>query len=156
MCIRHHTHCSVESVVERGAGDPSLSSVCGRGCRVVETSTTHMSDQDLEDRINVLDGLEPCCSETPTDQYIIYNIKGDVRKLESSFEKCVYVVKNTHLKPSCHPVGNNDQTFPTTNTTRRVSANGSGLPAHPSQSGGQPTHLPLLPHTGVKRPTRRP
>ena len=31
MCIIHHTHCSVESVVERGAGDPSLSSVCGRG-----------------------------------------------------------------------------------------------------------------------------
>ena len=33
--------------------------------------------------------------------------------------------------------------------------NGPGLPAHPPQSGGQPPHLPLLPRTGVKKPTRR-
>ena len=26
MCIKHHTHCSVESVTERGTGAPSLSS----------------------------------------------------------------------------------------------------------------------------------
>jgi hypothetical protein len=32
----------------------------------------------------------------------------------------VYVVKNTHLKPSCHRVGNNDRSFPTPNATRRV------------------------------------
>ena len=31
MCIRHHTHCSVESVMERGAAGPSLSSVSGKG-----------------------------------------------------------------------------------------------------------------------------
>ncbi len=36
MYIRHHTHCSVESVTERGAGVPSLSSVCGRGRQVVK------------------------------------------------------------------------------------------------------------------------
>ena len=29
MCIRHHTNCSVESVTERGASSPTLSSVCG-------------------------------------------------------------------------------------------------------------------------------
>jgi hypothetical protein len=52
MCMRHHTHCSVESVVERGPADPLLSSVCGRGRRVVETSTVHMSVQGLEDRIS--------------------------------------------------------------------------------------------------------
>jgi hypothetical protein len=28
--------------------------------------------------------------------------------------------------------------------------NGSGLPVHPAQSGDQPAHLPLLPHSGVK------
>ena len=39
MCIRHHTHCSVESVVGRGAAAPSLSSVWGRGRQVVNTST---------------------------------------------------------------------------------------------------------------------
>ncbi len=33
--------------------------------------------------------------------------------------------------------------------------NGPGLPVHPTQSGGQPSHLPLLPRIDVKRPTRR-
>jgi hypothetical protein len=37
MFIRHHTHCSVESVAERGAAGPSLSSVRGSGRRVIET-----------------------------------------------------------------------------------------------------------------------
>jgi hypothetical protein len=41
MCIRHHTHCSVESVAERGAAAPSLSSVRGRGRQVVETGASH-------------------------------------------------------------------------------------------------------------------
>jgi hypothetical protein len=50
MCIRHHTHCSGESVSEGGTVGPSLSSVYGRGRRVVETWTTYMSDQDIEDR----------------------------------------------------------------------------------------------------------
>jgi hypothetical protein len=33
--------------------------------------------------------------------------------------------------------------------------NGSGLPTHPSQSGGQLPHPPPIPRIGVKRPTRR-
>ena len=33
--------------------------------------------------------------------------------------------------------------------------NGTGLPSHPPQPGDQPPHLPLLPLTGVKKPTRR-
>jgi hypothetical protein len=92
MWIRHHTHCSLESVVERGPGDPSLSSVCERGRRVVETSTGYMYAQGLEDRITVRDGLEVCCSETPTDQCIIYNIKRVVRKLVSSCENDLTVL----------------------------------------------------------------
>ncbi len=39
MWIRHHTHCSVESVTERGKVVPSLYSVRGRGRQVVETWT---------------------------------------------------------------------------------------------------------------------
>ncbi len=54
MCIRHHTQCSVESVVERGVVSPSLSSVGGRVHQVVETRTSHASVQA---------------------QYIIYNTK---------------------------------------------------------------------------------
>ena len=49
MCIRHHTHWSVESVTERGAATPSLSSVRGRGRQGVETRTARVSAQDLED-----------------------------------------------------------------------------------------------------------
>ena len=49
MCIRHHTHWSVESVAERGAAAPSLSSVCGRGRQGVETQTALVSAQGLED-----------------------------------------------------------------------------------------------------------
>ena len=49
MCTTHHTHWSVESVVERGATAPSLSSVCGRGRQGVETRTARVSAQDLED-----------------------------------------------------------------------------------------------------------
>jgi hypothetical protein len=48
MCIKQHTHFSVESVTERGASVPSLSSVCGTGRRVVEVRTVHVSVQDIE------------------------------------------------------------------------------------------------------------
>ena len=47
MCIRHHTHWSVESVAERGAAAPSLSSVRGRGRQGVETRTARVSAQGL-------------------------------------------------------------------------------------------------------------
>jgi hypothetical protein len=80
MCIRHHTHYSVESVAERGAAGPSLSSVCGRGRRVVETWTSHMSVQGIEDRGHRSRWSDVCFSETPTAQYIIYNIKRAVWK----------------------------------------------------------------------------
>ena len=39
MCIKHHTHYSVESVTERGTTSPSLFSMCGTGRRVVESWT---------------------------------------------------------------------------------------------------------------------
>jgi len=48
MCIKHHTHCSVESVTERGTSDPSLSSMCGTGRRVVDAWTSHVSVQGIE------------------------------------------------------------------------------------------------------------
>ncbi len=90
MCIRHHTHWSVESVSVRGTtgSQSSLSWVRGRGRRVVETWTTHMSDQGIEDRGHGSRWSDSWWSETPTDQYIIYNIKdGPVCKLVSSSEK---------------------------------------------------------------------
>ncbi len=67
----------------------------------------------------------------------------------------VIVIKTTLLKALLTSRGNNDQSFPTPNATRRCPHNGPGPPANPPQSGGQPTHLPHLPRTGVKKPTRR-
>jgi hypothetical protein len=58
MCIKHHTHCSVESVVERGTSVPSLSSVCGTGRWVVETRTSHVSVQDIEVEDTFCDDLK--------------------------------------------------------------------------------------------------
>ncbi len=52
-----------------------------------------------------------------------------------------------------HP---NSQPPHTSHSVRDVCPyNGPGLSAHPPQSGGQPAHLPLLPRTGMKKPTRR-
>ncbi len=47
---KHHTHCSVESVTERGATDPSPSSIRGLGRRVVEAWTAHVLPRTIEDR----------------------------------------------------------------------------------------------------------
>jgi hypothetical protein len=58
MCIKNHTHYSVESVMERVEVVPSLSSVCGRARQVVETWTVHVSDQGLEERGHLHDGLK--------------------------------------------------------------------------------------------------
>jgi len=66
--------------------DLPLSSVCGRGRQVVETSTAHVSAQGIEDRGHRSRWSDACCSETPTAQYIIYNIKRAVWKLVSSCE----------------------------------------------------------------------
>ena len=67
----------------------------------------------------------------------------------------VSTVKNTHSKPSCHRTGTTTKHFPHQTQPDACPRNGPGLPAHPPQSGGQPPHLPLLPRTGVKKPTRR-
>ncbi len=58
MWIRHYTHWSEESVTERGVVVPSLSSVRGRGRRVVDTWTTHMSIQDVEVEVTFHDDLK--------------------------------------------------------------------------------------------------
>ena len=67
----------------------------------------------------------------------------------------VSTVKNTHLKTSRHRIGTTTWRSPHQMQPNVCPCNGPGLPAHPPQSGGQPAHLPLLPHTGLKRPTRR-
>ncbi len=67
----------------------------------------------------------------------------------------VSTVKNTHSKPSCHRTGTTTKHFPHQTQPDACPRNGPGLPTHPPQSGGQPPHLPLLPRTGVKKPTRR-
>ena len=67
----------------------------------------------------------------------------------------VSTVKNTHFKPSCHRADTTTKHFPHQMQPDVCLRNGPGLPAHPPQSGGQPPHLPLLPRTGVKKPTRR-
>ncbi len=81
MCIKHHTHCSMESVTERGTTVPSLSSMCETGRRVVEPWTTHVYWPGRRGR-----GYFSRCSqtgwiETPTDQYMIYNIKNGSKRL---------------------------------------------------------------------------
>ena len=75
MCIKNHTHCSVESVAERKATAPPLSSECEQvdGCRVLKHLTR--LPRTSEDRGTPFrDGLKTCCSETSTAQHIIYNI----------------------------------------------------------------------------------
>ncbi len=56
----------------------------------------------------------------------------------------VCVIKNTHLKPSCHRAGNNDQAFPTPNATRRVPARWTRTTRSPAPVRG-PTS-PSTPH----------
>ena len=75
MCIRHHTHWSVESVAERGAVAPSLSSVRGRGRQGVETRTAPVSARASRIRRHRSRWSGACSSETSTAQYILYNIK---------------------------------------------------------------------------------
>ncbi len=48
MCIRHHTHWSVESVAERGAAAPSLSQCVEEVVRVSRPEQ-RVSAQGLED-----------------------------------------------------------------------------------------------------------
>jgi hypothetical protein len=57
----------------------------------------------------------------------------------------VCVVKNTHLKSSCHRVGTTTKHFPHQTQPDVCPWNGSGLPDQPSQCRGQPDHPPPLP-----------
>jgi hypothetical protein len=50
MYIRHHTNCSVESVVERSTVGPHIVFSSWKRSSVVETSTTDVSDQGLKTR----------------------------------------------------------------------------------------------------------
>ncbi len=123
MCIRHHTYYSVESVTERYPVGPSLSSVCEGGRQVVETWTSHVFVQVIEDRGHPSWWSDTYYRETPTDQYIICNIKGVVRKLVTltpakGFTHRTHkwtrvdTIKNTHLKSSCYHTGTTTVTRP--------------------------------------------
>ncbi len=167
MCIIYHTHYSVESVTERGESSPSLSSTCGTCRRVVESSTTHVH--------------WPGPRGSGATHSIIYNIEKDWSETRvvlwkrllwpgvSSSPPPPPQEKNPQPTPKRTGMNNrprvqNTPVIGSETTTKRFPHqtqpdvcpwNGPGLPDHPSQSGAQPTHLPLLPHTGVKRPTRR-
>ena len=63
MFIRHHTHCSVESVVERGAAAPTLSQCVEEVVRLSKLQRAHTA-QGIETGDTVRDGLEAWYSET--------------------------------------------------------------------------------------------
>jgi hypothetical protein len=67
----------------------------------------------------------------------------------------VCVVKNTHLKPSCHRVGTTTKRSPHQTEPDVCPPNGPGLSDHSPQSGVQPAHPLLFPSIDVKRSTRR-
>ena len=71
---KNHTHCSVESVADRGATTPSLFSMRGLGRRAVEVEQQPCLPRAIEDRGPPSRCPFACCSETSTAQYIIYNI----------------------------------------------------------------------------------
>jgi hypothetical protein len=145
MCIKNHTHCSVESVAERRMKPLHCCQSVNRsaGCRNPRHHTC--LPRASEDRGTPFrDGLKTCCSETSTKNvspsrpphlqcddpgadslsspHLRINFADLVEDSCPGTNKRprVCVVKNTHLKPSCYRAGNNDQTFPTPNATRRV------------------------------------
>ena len=127
MCIKHHTHCSVESVAERGAAAPSLSLVCRRGHQVVETWTSHVSDTDPGADSLSSPHLRMNCADLAEDSW-----PGRIKRLRVS------TVKNTHLKPSCHRTRNNNH------TTHAVACprNGPGIPPTGPSPGADPPIYP--------------
>ena len=76
MCIKNHTHCSVESVAERGQQPPHCRQSVNRstGCRSPK-HRTRLSRVSEDRGTPFNDGLKTCCSETSTVQHIIYNTK---------------------------------------------------------------------------------
>jgi hypothetical protein len=85
MCIKHHTQYSVESVTERGATSVTVFNVWNRstGCRRLNNTRAlpRVSWTGVPFTM-----VSKCCSETSTDQYIVYNIKRTVRKFVSYCE----------------------------------------------------------------------
>jgi hypothetical protein len=74
MCIKNHTHCSVESVTERRQQPLPcrLSFNRSTGCRRLKPHTRLL--RVSEDRGTPFrDGLKTCCSEVSTAQHIICN-----------------------------------------------------------------------------------
>jgi hypothetical protein len=74
MCIKNHTHYSVESVTERRQQTLHCRQSVNRstGCRNLKTSNRlPMASEDGGTPFR--DGLKTCCSETSTVQHIIYN-----------------------------------------------------------------------------------
>ena len=67
MCIKHHTHCSVESVEERGATVPSLSQCVTQVDGLTKIEQRTRTAQGLEDRGHpaLLDGLKACAAKPP-------------------------------------------------------------------------------------------
>ena len=64
--------------MERDAGAPTLSQCVEEVVRLSKLQRVRTS-QGIETGDTVRDGLETMCSETTTDQYIVYDIKnGDV------------------------------------------------------------------------------
>jgi hypothetical protein len=98
---------------ERGAGAPSLSSVCGRGRQGVEASTTHVSAQDIEE-ISHHQCADPGIDsprQVPIRESSVWDLwKGFTPRTGKRTR--VDVIKNTHLKPSWHPTGTTPVTRP--------------------------------------------
>ena len=116
MCIKNHTHCSVESVVKRRQHPLHCRQSVNRstGCRSLKHRTR--LPRASEDRGTPFrDGLKTCCSETSTAQYIIYNIKMGL------FESACRPAKTTQqylpwrlLFPSPTPPRKKSTTYPKT------------------------------------------
>ena len=106
MCIKHNTHCSVESVTERGASVPSLSQCVTQVDGLSKLEQRTRTDQGLEDRGHPSRWPEDMFSETSTAQHIIYNIKQGCLELVSSCENASTVVPWSSSSPPPTPQEN--------------------------------------------------
>ena len=66
MCIKHHTHCSVESVAERGTTSPSPSSCVEQVDGLSKSEQSNVSAQGLEVEGTFHDVLKYVVTKTPT------------------------------------------------------------------------------------------
>ena len=127
MCIKNHTHCSVESVTERRQQPLHCRQSVNRstGCRSLKHHTR--LPRVSEDRGTPFrDGLKTCCSETSTAQHIIYNTNRAVwspsscenfsatRTLELLFPSPVPPRKKINNPPqtSPHQISHHQCTYP--------------------------------------------